>query len=163
MLHDAPVRDAVGDGSGPGEGDEQLLDRELARLALEPHALSAAPAPGAAPPAEPAPPPPPGAAPARPAPPREADEVARVLGFDAALCGARGRRAEHVLVTPHDLWRITRAPAVARALRRDGVRELLLVSHVELLARTYVGHEKVCPFLRCLALESSWVVQVEPT
>ena len=42
VLHDAPVRDAVGDGSELGASDEQLLDHELARLALKPGALSAA-------------------------------------------------------------------------------------------------------------------------
>ena len=37
-----------------------------------------------------------------------------------------------------------------------GVRELLLISYVELVSRTYVGHSRVCSFLRCLALETSW-------
>ena len=48
-----------------------------------------------------------------------------------------------------------REAAVARALR-PGVRELLLISYVELVSRTFVGHTRVCSFLRCLALETSW-------
>ena len=147
VLHDAPVRDAVGDGSELGASDEQLLDHELARLALKPGALSAALAPGAAS-AEPAPPPPPGGAPPPPPPQRAADEAARVLGFDVALCGARGRRAEHVLVTPHDLWRITRAPAVARALRRDANTEDGVRSATTRPTRALRSHERYGEALR---------------
>ena len=40
---------------------------------------------------------------------------------------------------------------------REGVRELVLISHVELVVRSYLGAQNLCPFLRCLAQETSWV------
>ncbi len=39
---------------------------------------------------------------------------------------------------------------------REGVLELLLISHVELVVRSYLGAQHLCPFLRCLAQETSW-------
>lgn len=39
---------------------------------------------------------------------------------------------------------------------REGVLELLLISHVELVVRSYLGAQHLCPFLRCLARETSW-------
>lgn len=39
---------------------------------------------------------------------------------------------------------------------REGVLELLLISHVELVVRSYLGPQHLCPFLRCLAQETSW-------
>ena len=47
--------------------------------------------------------------------------------------------------------------------QREGVRELLLVAYTELVVRTFVGHERMCPFLHCLALESSWTGEFEAT
>ena len=37
------------------------------------------------------------------------------------------------------------------------VRELVLISHLELVVRSYLGAQNLCPFLRCLAQETSWV------
>ena len=48
--------------------------------------------------------------------------------------------------------------AVARPRSAPGVRDLLLVSYVESVARQLVGAEpgRLCNFLRCLAVAAAW-------